>query len=987
MCKIDELVLRAKELNQHAIAITDHGALSGIYDFYKTCKQHNIQPIYGVEFYHYVEGHEKRFHIICFAKSMKGLKNLYALQELSYKQKYKGKPVVTYEDLYRHKQDIVVSTACVGGHIPYMITHGMWNEIYSTLENMKTMFGDDYYLELQSNTLYEQKVINRDLYNLSQLYDITPILTADIHYVYKDDAKIHEMLLCMQTKGKMSDEKRFKFPSNDYWLRSEEEMIKDAIGLTKEEAEKCLSNTMLVANKCCFEYEVPSKEEALPKYSENEQLALRQMCNRGWLSKQHNKSIVEKQRVNFELNVIEQKGYSGYYLIVADYIQWAKNNGVIVGGGRGSGAGSMVGYLCDITTLNPIDNHLLFERFLNPERITSPDFDTDFSAREPVIEYLKKRWGEDCVSSIIAFGKLTAKAVIRKVLGIHGFTQLEINKLSKSLPKKLNLTLADCEESDVFRSMKKQHPDLFKAMYRLEGTIDHVSQHAAGVLIVPKAVREFVPTMYDAKTNMLVSCFDKYMLEEIGLYKFDILKLVTLSVIDKTLELIRARHGESIDMLDLDRMSDKDDPNVYDSLCQGDVIGVFQLEEQQDMTKQIQPKDFEALTALNSLIRPGTGNPDEYIARMNGKEFSYLSDLEIPYMKSTYNTITYQEQIMMRVHTLAGWSLGKGDSLRKVKKIREQHELHNEFIWDCQHKGVLTSLEAIETAWSEIVDALDGGYSFNASHAACYAEISYQTAWLKYYYPLEFMCALMTYESTDQESISKRVKQCVQMGIKVLPPDISKSSNEFIIENDAIVIPFNTIKGVGDNAIQHLISLDYNNINTFNDFLTNIDSRLINKTIITNMVYAGCFDHFDSNRYRLLNQYYMHRGSKSDVEYANELATKEHKQSDLAKMERESLGFYLQHSPFKNYNFKPLQMQVNNVIIGGEIKNIKTLTDKNKKQMAFVTLETEFENVDVVIFSSQYSSAKQFLQSGNFVMVVGKKDGSKVLLNKIQILE
>lgn len=605
MCKIPELVKRVKELGQKAIAITDHGNMCGIYELYKECKKENIQPIYGIEFYQIVDGYDKRFHLTAWAKNMDGLKNLYKLHELSYKQQIDGRygkkyPVITIEDILKYKQDIIIATACIGGYIPYLIKKDRYMEAYSTIEVLKAQFKNDFYIELQSNNIPEQTTINRELVKIANIYNIKTILTNDSHYILQDDAKVHEMLLCIQTKNKMSNPERFRFSQNDFWIKSEQEMIDTAKGINYEETMVAISNTYEIAEKCKFELELPKVEEALPKYSDNEQMTLRQLCNKGWKEKKHNKSKIEIERTNYELDIIESKGYSGYYLIVSDYINWAKSNNIVVGGGRGSGVGSFIAYLIGMTTLNPIEHGLLFERFLNPERYTSPDFDVDFSDREAVVQYLKERWGEDNVSNIIAFGKLTAKAVIRKVLSIHDFNMASINIINKSLPKKLNLTLEDCESSEQFQQLKKQHPCLVQAMYRLEGTIDHITQHAAGVLIVPKAVSEFVPSMYDSSTNMLVSGFNKYMLEELGLYKFDILKLKTLNVIDDTIKLIKQNHGIIIDFNDIE----KDDENIYNDLCNGNVFGIFQLEDQAHMTQELQPRDFEGITALNALIRP-----------------------------------------------------------------------------------------------------------------------------------------------------------------------------------------------------------------------------------------------------------------------------------------------------------------------------------------------------------------------------------------------
>jgi DNA polymerase-3 subunit alpha len=984
MCQVPELVKRAKEIGCKAVAITDHGTMSGVYDLYKQCKKEDVQPIYGIEFYHRVEGIEKRLHLIAYAKTMKGLKNLYKLHELSYKQAEAGAfgkrfPIITYDDLFKHKEDIVICTACVAGHIPYLILQQRSAEVYSTVEMLKVQFGDDFYLELQNNTLDEQTVVNRELIALSKLYNIKTILTCDTHYIFKSDAKIHEMLLCMQTQAKMSNPNRFKFSVNDFWLKTEKEMMQNMIGVSQEDIRIALNNTNEIANKCSFELEIPKAEEALPRYSDDEKKALRVLTTKGWKEKKHGKTKKEFDRVNHELDIIEQKGYSGYFLIVSDYINWAKDNNIVVGGGRGSVVGSFVAYLSGITSINPIDNGLLFERFLNPERYTSPDADVDFSDQDAVIGYLQQRWGEDNVSKIISFGTLTAKAVIRKVLSIHGFDMTSINLINKSLPSKLNLTLKDCEQSGVFMKFKEKYPDLFNAMYRLEGTIDHVSQHAAGVLITPKPVREFVPAQYDGK--ILISGFDKYMLEELNLYKFDILKLTTLNVVDGCIKNIRQTKGIEINFDEINRS----DNNIYSALCAGNVFGVFQFEKQKDFITKMQPRCFADLTALNALVRPGTGNPDEYHYRKNGGEFDQIK-AEHGYMGETYHTITYQEQIMMRVHTLAGWTLGKGDSLRKMKNISSDKELEEQFKRDCKSVGIVTDDTEIAELWKEVVDALEGGYSFNKSHACSYADLAYQTAWLKHYYPVEYMAALMTSRRTDAEEIAECVNQCKREGIKILPPDINKSDETYKVENNAIRFSINTIKGVGQSALKCITELLP--VSSFDDFISRCNTRVVDKTVVTSLIKAGAFDEFEQNRYKLLSQYYSTRKTKQDRELAEEynLKTSDFNKDVIARMEKEALGFYLTSSPFDTYSFKPLEAFSNDkyACIGGEITKVKIHVDKNGNKMAFVTLLTQFGAVDTIVFAKQYALYSEQIKVGSLLMVEGIKDGdAKIKTNKI----
>jgi DNA polymerase-3 subunit alpha len=844
---------------------------------------------------------------------------------------------------------------------------------------LQSVFRDDFYFEIQANTLDEQKIVNKELCELASYYNIKVIATCDTHYVYKEDANVHEMLLCIQSQKKMDDPKRFKFPSNDYWLKSEEEMLSDLSSLG-DIGKQAINNTIEIMEKCRFDFKLPKQEECLPKFSDDENSLLRQACNIGWKTHVKNEFDLRKQRTQYELNIIEQKGYSGYFNIVSDYVTWAKNNGVVVGAGRGSICGSHVAWLANITSIDPIKYGLLFERFLNPERMSSPDADIDFNDRDKVVQYLKKRWGWSNVSSIIAHGTLAPKAVIRKILSIHNFTQAQINEISKSLPKKLNLTLADCESSEIFMKYKDKYPELFNAMYRLENVIDHTSQHAAGILITPREVEYFVPCGYDKETDTLISGFDKYMLEELGLYKFDILKLETLNTINNTLELIK--EFENIDV-DLEKI-DYEDTKVYNELCKGNVFGVFQLESQQALTLRIAPRDFEALTLLNTLIRPGVGDINEYIARRDGKPYDIFSEAENDYMEQSLYTIAYQEQIMLRVHTLAGWSLGKGDSLRKVKHISTNEDLRKEFIEGCLNVGLITNKELIIKAWQEIVDALEGGYTFNKSHSASYAKIAYQTAWLKYYYPKYFMCAIMTTERADQAQIAERVNQCKQLGIPVLPPDINKSDITYKCEEEGIRFAINTIKGVGESAILEIQRLGL--VYTLNDFYNSANLRIIDKSVVTALIMSGCFDFENPNRYELMKEYHLLRGEKK---IAALYEGKQITDKDIADFEKQYLGLYLTHSPYETYAFKPITdfIQGGQAVIGGEITKVKTIFDKNNNKMAFVTLTTEHQNVEVVVFYSVYYKTQEAIVEGNFVMCKGKRDGNKLILDKIQVLE
>jgi DNA polymerase-3 subunit alpha len=964
---IPKLVARAKEMNQKAIAITDHGNMYNVYELYSECKKQGVQPIYGCEFYHKVEGIDKSFHIITLAKTMKGIKNLYKLHKIAHESARVGKfgkiyPQITYEDLIKHKEDIIVTTACLGSHVSYMIEKGLDNELYNTIEMLQLQFGEDFYLELQSNTLTRQKYVNEKLIEIGKLYNIQTIITSDSHYVLKEDAYAHEVLLCIQSKNKMNNNNRFKFDVNDFWLKSEDEILNT--DLNKNDIKNAINNTLIIANKCNFELELPS--DVLPIFSENENHTLRKLVTDGWNTKKHEKGEVEKERVKYELSIIESKGYSGYFLIVQDYINKAKEKGVIVGKGRGSSAGSFVAYLLGITDINPIEHGLLFERFLNPERESSPDIDTDFSEQQIVYDYLIEKWGKEHVSQINAFGKLTVKSVFSKVLSAFGFENSMIKKCTKSFPKKLNLTLADCEDTAIFKNMRKTHSHLIDIMYKLEGVIDHTSKHPAGILITPQKIEENIPVTYDKETGMMISGFDKYMLEKLGYYKFDILKLGTLKVIEDTLNLIGLPREDILP-------KDYNDENVYKDLCGGNVFGVFQLETQQDMTIKLQPEYFKALTALNALIRPGS-NKEQYLDRKNGEPFHFYHESEKEYMESTYNSLVYQEQIALRVKNLANWTLGKGDSLRKEKNISENGELYLQFKEDALNKGILTE-DNVDSVWYEICEVLDGGYGFNLSHACVYADLSYTTAYLKHYYPLEFMCALMNNKYDDKEVLSERINQCRLLGIEVTSSNINSKEELIQINDGKIQFGIGSVSSVGGEAIKDI--KEKQPFTSFEDFVARKDNRKCNVKTVIQLIKAGFFDIFQQDRVKLIKSL----GVKS-VDIYSDMSYNEKIRSQF---EYEAFGFYI-NNPLYKLNFKQIKdyEDGDKVLIAGTFGKIKTIVDSNKNKMAFANLITETCNVDCILFSSTYNNYKDFLTNDKIYMVTGKKDGAKVLVDTIK---
>ncbi len=716
--KPEEYVLRAKELGQPAIAITDHGTTSGIYDMQKAGEKHGVKVILGSEFY--FDGNtDKLGHLVILAKNNNGLKNIYKLQEKAYIDNFYYKPRINMEMLKEHFVDLVVLSACIANPIPQLIINGEYDKAKQLALEFKSIFGDDFYLEIQPNNIPEQYIVNKRLIDMHKETGIQLVATNDVHYTYKEDGQVvkynnkityspHEVLLALQVNKKITDEDRFKFAVQDFWLKSEEEMYEGFGNLPIEYIKSAMENTIKISDKCNATIE---KGNYLPHYhtipeGKTENQLLRELVTKKYNEElipngEHNKEFA--QDIVKELNTIEEMGYPGYFLIVQDYINWARNNGVVVGDGRGSGAGSKVAYTIGITHINPQPYNLLFERFLTPGRV--PDIDSDFSDIDKVFEYLQSVYGEESVGRIMTFGRLTARACTRRVFSCFGHSSSLISKINGCMPDRPSFTLEEAlNESEELRVYKYRYPHEFKVIERLEGTISHVSQHAGGVVIW-KQLSDVLPvTSNSDNRNKRIVAFDMDTLEELGHFKFDVLGLQTLEVIQRTLDNIKELHGINID---LDKI-DYEDKNIYDMLCNGDTLGVFQLEEQSTKVIEQQPREFRDLIAINALIRPGISDWNEYLERRRGKKWS-IHEKRLPYMEETEGLITYQEQFLLDCYYLAGWDIAFADkNVRKNKDIVNDVELKNKFIKDCKSYSNIDEECALEV-WNEIEHAVSGG--------------------------------------------------------------------------------------------------------------------------------------------------------------------------------------------------------------------------------------------------------------------------------------
>ena len=905
MAKIKELVAKVKEDGQQFIAITDHGSMAGHYDFEKECLAQGIKPILGCEFY-MSEGKQASkedcgYHIIVFAKDEVGLRNMYKLQARAYKENYYRKAHINFDMLCELKEGLIVSSACIGGVIGQLTLNDPFKAILEA-QKYKKEFGDDFYLEIQPNDIPEQWTMNKALIKMSKELDIKIIATNDVHYVLKEDADIHEVLLALQVGKKMNDEKRFKFPTKDYWAKTNQEMLETFDGYTTEEKiviMEAMLNTSEIGNKCNAKV---IKGKFLPVYphldgmTEDDYLA-----EKTWegFEKKYPKDYPNRGQIRrdiaYELDVISKTGYSGYFINVADYIVDARKNGVLVGDGRGSGCGSKVVYCMDITNVDPVPHHLLFERFLAIGR--TPDIDVDFSNQEHVFKHLQQLHGMDNVARIATYGTLSCKNAIRKIMSCFDFSQKDIAIVNGSLPKNLDVTVEQSyNESDKFREFMDNNPFIAKCIRRLENTISHEGKHAGG-FVVYENLTELTPCKYENDSNGVrcipVVQFDKKQIESCGFYKMDVLGLENLTTVRYALDMIEENEGTQIDLDEIDF----EDKEVYKMLSEGDVSGVFQIANQSGKVMEQKPNCFNDLIAVNALIRPGVDyNWGEYIERRHGKKWSVHEDRK-HYMNDTSGLMIYQEQFLLDCQTYAGWGIAYADNnIRKNKDIKNDIELQEKFINDSVARGYDRELAA--SLWEEIKTCASQ-YSFNKSHATSYGVLSYKTAWLKCHYPIYWYASLLNSEIANQEKVEGLIAECKKKGIKILPPDINKGSYKFEGTKDGIRIPINYLKGVGEDVVKY-IKKELVPITSFEDMLDRGIKKYIKKNVVIAMVKAGIFDFENENREHFMWVYSMRNRKKTDIKNGVECPHLEYNEKIKLQWEKDVYGMYLSKHPLEN---------------------------------------------------------------------------------------
>ncbi|MBQ2985979.1 MAG: DNA polymerase III subunit alpha [Tyzzerella sp.] len=1034
--KIEEYVARVKALGMNSAAITDHGVMYGVIDFYKAAKDAEIKPILGCEVYVAPgsrfdktpgnNSEERYYHLVLLAENNKGYQNLMKIVSKGFVDGYYYKPRVDMELLEQYHEGIIALSACLAGEVQKNLLRGMYAEALETAKRYEHVFGKgNFFLELQDHGMQEQQLVNQQLVRLSQETGIELVATNDVHYTYAEDEKPHDILLCIQTGKKLADEDRMRYEGGQYYVKSEDEMRE-----LFPYALQAIENTQKIADRCNVVIEFGVTK--LPKYDVPDGYTaweyLNKLCFEGLHKKYEHPEGELTDRLNFELNTIRNMGYVDYFLIVWDFINYARTNGIMVGPGRGSAAGSIVSYCLGITNIDPIRYQLLFERFLNPERVSMPDIDIDFcyERRQEVIDYVVRKYGAENVAQIVTFGTLKAKAVIRDVGRVMDLPYAMCDSISKMIPTELNITLESAlEKNSELRNLyekDEQVKELIDVSKRLEGLPRHSSMHAAGVVICENPVDEYVPLSLGSDGSVTTQ-FVMTTLERLGLLKMDFLGLRTLTVIRDAVRLIEQNTGKHIDM----DCIDYDDKQVLESIGTGKTDGVFQLESagMKSFMKELKPQSLEDIIAGIALYRPGPMDfIPQYIKGKNDQSAIVYDCPQLePILKATYGCIVYQEQVMQIVRDLAGYTLGQSDVLRRAmskKKIKDMEEGRQKFVYGSEAEGIKgciangISESAAHKIYDEMIDFAK--YAFNKSHAAAYAIVSYQTAYLKYYYPVELMAALMTSVIDNAGKVSEYIYTCRQMGINILPPDINSGEGSFSVDGSNIRYGLAAIKSVGRPVIEAIVAERKANgpFKHLKDFIERLSGKEVNKRTIESFIKAGALDSLGGTRKQFMMIYvkildqvnqekkYSMTGQmtlfdmvseEQKVEFDIPLPdVGEYEKETLLAFEKEVLGIYVSGHPMQKYESKwkksitntSLDFQVDEesgrakvrdgerAIIGGMITAKTIKHTKNNKTMAFLTIEDLMGTVEVVVFPRDYEKNREYLEEDSKVFVKGR---------------
>ena len=1034
--KIKEYVARVKELGMNSAAITDHGVMYGVIDFYREARKQGINPILGCEVYvapnsrfdrEVTGGDDRYYHLVLLAENNEGYENLTKIVSKGFVEGYYYKPRVDKELLRTYHKGIIALSACLAGEVPRYLTKGMYEEAKDRALEYQEIFGKgNYFLELQDHGIPDQQLVNQQLMKLSQETGIELVATNDVHYTYADDAKAHDILLCIQTGKKLADENRMRYEGGQYYVKSEEEMA-----ALFPYARQALENTQKIADRCSVEIEFGVTK--LPKYDVPEGYTsweyLQKLCYEGLDQRYRTPSQELKDRLAYELDTIRHMGYVDYFLIVWDFIKYAKDHGIAVGPGRGSAAGSIVSYCLGITTIDPIHYQLLFERFLNPERVSMPDIDIDFcyERRQEVIDYVTRKYGKGCVAQIVTFGTLAARGVIRDVGRVMDLPYAYVDSIAKMIPQELGITIDKAlQMNPELRKLYESDETvthLIDMAKRLEGLPRHCSMHAAGVVICQKPVEEYVP-LSRAADGTITTQFIMTTLEELGLLKMDFLGLRTLTVIQNAVQLARKKQPD----LQIDKI-DYNDKAVLDYIGTGKTEGIFQLESggMKNFMKELQPHSLEDVIAGISLYRPGPMDfIPQYIRGKNDRSsITYDCPQLEPILAPTYGCIVYQEQVMQIVRDLAGYTLGRSDLLRRAmskKKAAVMEKERKTFVYGDEETGVPGCIkngideQTANKIYDEMIDFAK--YAFNKSHAAAYAVVSYQTAWLKYDNPTK---------------VAEYINVCRQMGIRILPPDINKGEADFSVDGGDIRYGLAAIKSIGRPVIRAIVNdrKELGEFRNLEDFITRISSReLMNKRLVENLIKAGALDVLGGTRKQFMSIYiqivdHMQQDNKYSMvgqmslfdvvseEQKEEFQIRmpdvgEYTKENLLGFEKEVLGVYVSGHPLEPYEEEwrkvisatTADFQVDpevgytkvrdgaREIIGGIIAEKTVKHTKTNQMMAFLTVEDLFGTVEVVVFPRDYEKYRQYLEEDNKIFVKGRVSeeddkASKLICEKI----
>lgn len=1038
--KIKELVHQAKELGMDSIAITDHGAMYGVINFYRAAKAEGIKPIIGCEIYvttgsrfdkEASQGDKRYYHLVLLAQNDTGYHNLMKIVSRGFTEGFYYKPRVDYEVLEEYKEGLIALSACLAGEVATYIRENNYEKAKNTALRLQDLFGkDNFFLELQDHGIPDQTKVNTALLKMSKETGIDLVATNDIHYTFKEDAEAHDILLCIQTGKKVQDEDRMRYEGGQYYLKSPEEMQR-----LFPYAREAIENTGKIAKRC--NVEIVFGEQKVPEYDVPEGYTavtyLNHLCEEGLKRRYPNITKELRERLDYELKTIENMGYVDYFLIVWDFIHYAKEHGIAVGPGRGSAAGSIVSYCLEITDIDPIRYQLLFERFLNPERVSMPDIDIDFcyERRQEVIDYVYEKYGKDKVVQIVTFGTMAARMAVRDVGRVLDIPYVQVDNVAKMIPMELGITIEKALKSNPELKQAYESDDVVKNLIdmsmRLEGLPRHTSIHAAGVVIGSKPLDEFVPLSRGAD-NVITTQFTMTTIEELGLLKMDFLGLRTLTVIQDAARMIGKKLGYdfSIDTIDYD------DAKVYEMIGQGKTEGVFQLESagMKSFMKELKPTNLEDVIAGISLYRPG---PMDFIPKyIKGKQNQDSIQYTCPELEEilapTYGCIVYQEQVMQIVMRLAGYTLGRSDLVRRAMSKKKGDVMARErqnFVYGNEEEGVEGCIkrgipeETANKIFDEMIDFAK--YAFNKSHAAAYAVVSYQTAWLRCYYPVEFMAALLTSVITNPKKITEYINTCRVMGISILPPDINEGEAGFSVAGDSIRYGLAAIKSLGKSVIDVMTQEREANgkYKDLKDFMGRLTSKEINKRTIENLIKSGALDSFGKTRKQQMLVYpvvleQVNREKKESMsgqmslfDFFSEEEKKEYEMQypdvgeydDAQKLalEKDVLGIYVSGHPLEKYmdsiekqttarstDFEPdeesgraIVRDGQHYVVGGLISNITAKLTKNNQNMAFVTLEDLYGTVDIIVFPTIYQNVKSYLIEDNGLYVKGRASVSE----------